>query len=448
MFFSRDISYYIISLGCSKNLVDSERLNGELAGAGYVRADGPERADIIIVNTCGFITAAKEESIEAIFDAIGLQESAPGANMKPFHDRGAIVMKDFGRRVAVAGCLSGRYPDALAGEIPEIDYIHGLTAGFAAGMGRRFGISAGPVSPAREPLVPGLSYSYIKISEGCSNNCSYCAIPLIRGPHEPAPPELILGEARRAAERGAKELVVVAQDIARYRWGETDLAGLAGMLAGIDGIEWVRLMYCHPDHLDDRVIDLLARGGKIVPYIDLPLQHASGRILRSMGRAGDAGSYGALIAKLRAAVPRIRIRSTFMVGYPGETDADFDELAGFVAKARLDRVGAFTYSPEEGTRAWELGDTVPEPVKSARYDRLMGLARGISEEKLEALIGGTVRVLIEEQVDEKTWAGRTEFDAPEVDGIFYLTGGSAGINSIVTARITGATEYDLQGELA
>ncbi len=448
MFFSTDISYYIISLGCSKNLVESERLNGELAGAGYMRADGPERADIIIVNTCGFITAAKEESIGVIFDALDQQEREAGPNPKPFLDGGTRVLKDFGRKVAVAGCLSGRYPEALAGDIPEIGYIHRLTGGFVAGMGRRFGISAGPIRAAREPLQAGLSYCYIKISEGCSNNCSYCAIPLIRGAHVPAPPELILDEARRAAGRGVKELVVVAQDIAAYRSGGTGLAGLAGMLAGVDGIEWVRLMYCHPDHLDDGIIDLLARGGKIVPYIDMPLQHASGRILRSMGRAGDAEAYGALIETLRARVPRIRVRSTFMVGYPGETDEDFAGLMDFVEKMRLDRVGAFTYSPEEGTRAWELGDTVPEPVKSARYDRLMELQRAISAEKLEAMIGGKVRVLVEERVDGETWAGRTEHDAPEVDGIFYLTGRSAGIKSIVTARITGATEYDLQGELA
>lgn len=447
VFSSQDISYYIISLGCSKNQVDSERLNGALAGAGYAHAAGPEQADIIIINTCGFINAAKEESIEVIFDAIDQQKQAPGENLKPFLRGGSPGLKDFGRRVAVAGCLSRRYPDALAQDIPEIDYIHGLTDGFVPGMSRRFGIAARPAGASREPLLPGLAYSYIKIAEGCSNNCSYCAIPLIRGPHESYSPELILEEARREAARGAKELVVVAQDIAAYRSGGTGLSELAGLLSRIEGVEWIRLMYCHPDHLDDSIIGLLERGEKVVPYIDIPLQHVSGRLLRSMGRKGDAESYGALIGRLRARVPRIRVRSTFMVGYPGETDADFGELAGFLRETRLDRVGAFTYSPEEGTRACGLGDTVPERVKSHRYDRLMAIQRDISADRLAAMTGETVRVLVEERVDDETWAGRAEYDAPEVDGIFYLTGRGVAVNSIVTARVTGAAEYDLQGEL-
>ena len=446
LFSSRDISYYIISLGCSKNQVDSERLNGALGGAGYVPAPDSEQADIIIINTCGFITAAKQESIEVIFDAIGQQRKAR-ENLKPYLDAGKPVLKDFGRRVAVAGCLSQRYPCELASDIPEIDYLHGLTDGFVAGMGRKLGISSRPAPVSREPLLPGLAYSYIKIAEGCSNNCSYCAIPLIRGPHASYPPGLILEEARREVARGAKELVVVAQDIAAYRSGGTGLAELAGLLTGIEGVEWVRLMYCHPDHLDDGIIGALERGGRVVPYIDIPLQHASGRILASMGRKGDAEQYLSLVAKLRARVPRIRIRSTFMVGYPGETDDDFTELEGFVREARLDRVGAFTYSPEEGTRACELGDTVPDRVKRKRYDRLMAVQRDISADLLSAMTGDTVRVLVEERIDDGTWAGRTEYDAPEVDGIFYLTGRGVTVNSIVTARVTGAAEYDLQGEL-
>jgi ribosomal protein S12 methylthiotransferase len=448
LFNSSDISYYIISLGCSKNQVDSERLNGALAGAGYVPAPDSERADIIIINTCGFITAAKQESIEVIFDAIGQQKRHGGENPKPYLEAGRPGTRDFGRRVAVAGCLSQRYPDALAQDIPEIDYLHGLTDGFVAGMSRKFGIAVRPVAPSREPLLPGLAYSYIKIAEGCSNNCSYCAIPLIRGPHASCQPELILEEARREVARGAKELIVVAQDIAAYRSGGTGLAELAGLLSGIGGAEWVRLMYCHPDHLDDQIIGALERGGKIVPYIDIPLQHASGRVLRSMGRKGDAEAHLSLVAKLRERVPRIRIRSTFMVGYPGETDADFAELEGFLREARLDRVGAFTYSPEEGTRAYDLGDTVPGRVKARRYDRLMAVQRDISAERLSAMAGETVRVLVEERVDDGTWAGRTEYDAPEVDGIFYLTARGVTVNSIVTARVTGAAEYDLQGELA
>ncbi|MBN2160648.1 MAG: 30S ribosomal protein S12 methylthiotransferase RimO [Spirochaetes bacterium] len=444
MFNSQDISFSIISLGCAKNLVDSERLNGALISAGYAMADSVEEADIIIVNTCGFITEAKEESIGVIFDALDRQSSV-GKNMKPL--RGGPGAGDFGRRVAVVGCLSQRYRDALAAEIPEIDFLYGLPDdAFVGEMGSRFRVSASPAQPRREPLVPGLSYSYIKISEGCSNNCSYCAIPLIRGPHVSVPPELVLEEARAAARLGAQELVIVAQDISAYRFGEVDLGGLVAMLGRVEGVEWIRLMYCHPDHCDDNVIGILKGGERVVPYIDLPFQHASASILRSMGRRGDAASYRALVERLRAAVPGVRIRSTFMVGYPGETDADFDELERFLENARLDRVGAFVYSAEEGTRSFDLGDTVPARVKRERHRRLMALQREISAARLAGMIGSEVRVLVEERIDEATWAGRTEYDAPEVDGIFYLTGMDVRINSIVRARVTGSTEHDLMGE--
>jgi ribosomal protein S12 methylthiotransferase len=218
-------------------------------------------------------------------------------------------------------------------------------------------------------------------------------------------------------------------------------------LSVIDGVEWIRLMYCHPDHCDDGIMEIIGRGGTVVPYIDIPFQHVSGSLLRSMGRRGDAATYRSLVERLRGRVPDIRIRSTFMTGYPGETDADFDELLDFLAAARLDRVGAFTYSPEEGTAAWSLEDPVPDRVKRDRYSRLMALQREISAEKLASMTGSAVRVLVEEKIDDNTWAGRTQYDAPEVDGIFYLTAGNVAVNSIVTARVTGAAEYDLYGEL-
>ncbi len=449
MFSSQDISCYIISLGCAKNLVDSERINGALATAGYMKAESSEEADIIIINTCGFITEAKEESIEVIFDAIEQQRSASDNNLKQFYRNDGSENRNFGRRVVVAGCLSGRYREEILSDIPEIDFLYGLPdERFVDRMSRELCIAINPPEPLREPLLTGLSYAYIKISDGCSNNCAYCAIPLIRGPHEPWSPELILEDARREALRGAKELVVVAQDIAAYRWRGTGLRELVEGVARIGGVEWIRLMYCHPDHLDDSIISILEGVEKVVPYIDIPFQHVSGPILRSMGRRGDAETYSALVRKLRDRVPDIRIRSTFMVGYPGETDEDFEELSRFLAMSMLDRVGAFSYSPEEGTRAWELNDPVLAEVKKERYNHLMALQQEISAQKLAAMAGSVVPVIVEERIDETIWAGRCIYDAPEVDGIFYLTAGDAPVNSIVKARVTGSTEYDLMGEIA
>ncbi|MBN1497975.1 MAG: 30S ribosomal protein S12 methylthiotransferase RimO [Spirochaetes bacterium] len=447
MFQSQDISFHIISLGCAKNQVDSERINGALLSAGYLPAESSEHADIIIINTCGFITDAKEESIAMIFDAVEQQKSSGESNMKPFFREGRVLSRDFGRRVVVVGCLSQRYPEALEIEIPEIDFLVGVPDGrFVELMSGKLHVAVAPPAVRRAPLLPGLSYSYIKIAEGCSHRCSYCAIPLIRGTHESFPPEMVLDDARAEADRGARELVIVAQDITAYRREDTGLPGLVGSLCRLPGVEWVRLMYCHPDHVDESVISIFEREEKVVPYIDIPFQHVSRRILRSMGRKGDAAACRAVIERLRERVPDIRIRSTFMTGYPGETWEEFEELLAFLEWAQLDRVGAFVFSPEEGTRAAGLGGQVPERVKKDRHDSLMSLQREISERKLAGMIGDVVRVLVEEQIDETTWAGRTEYDAPEVDGIFYLTARNVRIHSIVNARVTGSTEYDCIGE--
>ncbi|MBN2080212.1 MAG: 30S ribosomal protein S12 methylthiotransferase RimO [Spirochaetes bacterium] len=429
---SRDIRFHIISLGCAKNQVDSERVNGAMLSAGFPPAPSGEEADIIIINTCGFINDAKEESIGVIFDAL---EECVG------HSGGA-----FGRKVVVIGCLSGRYRQALLAEIPEIDYLEGIADdGFVERMSRHFGITAEPFRAVRAPLVPGLAYDYVKISEGCSNNCSYCAIPLIRGPRQDYHPDLILADAAAAVARGARELVIVAQDIGAYRHGDIGLPGIVRGLSAIDGVEWIRLMYCHPDHIDEGIMALLEEGGKVVPYVDLPFQHASAAVLASMGRRGSSAAYLDLLGRLRERVRSIRVRSTFMVGYPAEGDDEFEELLAFLREARIDRVGAFIYSPEEGTPAWPMGDPVPARIKKRRYHRLMTLQRAISAASLEAMIGSRVRVLVEERLEDGTWAGRTEYDAPEVDGVFFLTGGDLQVNSIVTARVTGAYEYDLAG---
>lgn len=448
MFLARDISYHIISLGCSKNLVDSERVNGDLSARGFRASSSPEEADIIIINTCGFIEDAKRESIDVILDAVRSRDGAPPA-VRVFADGKGLRKIPFPIRVVVAGCLSQRYYDDIKKEMPEIDFLCGIPGGrFAEEMARAFRIRlAGRPGRSRKPLLEGLPYSYIKISEGCSNNCSYCAIPLIRGPLHSYSPDDILKDCRRAVAGGALELIFVGQDTAAYRKGRMGLAALAERASRLRGARWIRLLYCHPDHIDDSIITLLEKNRKVVKYIDIPFQHASAAVLRSMGRKGNAGKYSALVEKLRGRVPGIVIRSTFMVGYPGETEEDYQALLDFLKRVRLDRVGCFTYSREEGTRAASRDDTVSDREKRKRYNRLMGLQEGISLEKMREKIGRTVDVLVEEKVDRKTWIGRTPFDAPEVDGIFYLTAKDIMINSIVRAKVTDAVEYDLIGEI-
>ena len=445
MFLSSDISFHIISLGCAKNLVDSERINGALISAGFARAEDSNEADITIINTCGFINTAKEESIEVIFDSLG---GVKKRKLKNFMENGGIVKKSFPRRVVAVGCLTQRYMEKMKEEIPELDFICGIAdETFTAQVCSMFGITMDPgLRTSRVPIIRQ-PYSYIKISDGCSNNCSYCAIPLIRGPAASCSPDLVLSDASDAAASGVKELIVIAQDIASYRWGDVGLADLVGKISEIEGPEWIRLMYCHPDHVDEAIIDCIADNEKVLKYIDLPFQHASGRVHRSMGRAGDGAKYLGLVEKLRERVPGIRIRSTFMVGYPEEDEGDFRALMEFLREARLDRVGAFIYSPEEGTRSFGLGDPILAREKRKRYSDLMKLQKSISSRKLEMMIGSDVGVILEERLDDATFAGRSEYDAPEVDGIFYLTASGAGLNSIVRAKVTGSSEYDLYGEM-
>jgi ribosomal protein S12 methylthiotransferase len=440
VFLSTDITYTIISLGCSKNLVDSERINGSMNDAGFRHAESSDDADIILINTCGFINPAKEESIEVIFDAIeGIQD-----NGKRLYNR----RNKFLRRVVVFGCLSQRYDADLKKDIPEIDFLYGLPdENFVPGICKAFDITTDKIEHAsRVPIVDGLSYAYIKIAEGCSNNCSYCAIPLIRGPHNSYPPDLVMADARAAASRGVRELIIIAQDITSYQYEGYDLVKLVNEVSALASIEWVRLLYLHPDHVNDDIITMIKNNEKIVKYIDLPFQHVSAHILRGMGRKGDAGTYLNLIGKLRDALPNIRIRSTFMVGFPGETEDDFRELLEFLKEAKLDKVGAFQYSPEENTPAEAFKGMVQDSVKEKRFEKLMELQKKISRQKLSEMIGNDVRVIVEEQVDDVTYIGRSEYDAPEVDGIFYLTGENIVLNTIVRARIIDAVEYDLIGE--
>lgn len=413
VFKSSTISYYIISLGCSKNLVDSEKINGALMSAGFFSVDTAEEADIVIINTCGFIESAKEESIGVIFDAVSEIEenkNAPGQG------------GDFSRKIVAAGCLTQRYLDEIKNDVPEIDLVYGvLDDNFIKKLSEEFDIEVNVnFDDLREPLIEGLPYSYIKISEGCSNNCSYCAIPIIRGEWRPYPMPDIISEAEAEAKRGAKEIILIAQDTALYRWEGKDLYDLVDEISRIEGVEWIRLLYFHPDHVNDRLIELLRDNKKVVKYIDLPFQHVSDQVLKSMGRCGDYESYASLVSRLREAVPGIRIRSTFMVGFPGETDSDFKLLIKFLKEVELDRVGAFIYSPEEGTEAVNFQNMVPKNVSNKRYDKLMSLQKKISMKKLQDMENSRVRVIVEGMIDEKTYICRSEFDAPEVDGVFLL----------------------------
>lgn len=426
-----DFEYYIISLGCAKNQTDSERINSMLSEIGMNAAESAEDANIIIINTCGFIDAAKKETIEIIFDAINYRDN----NKEE-------------QKVVVTGCFSKRYFEQVTEEIPEIDFLYGLIDNnFLPEMCKKFDIKVAPyLLERRKPLISGYPYEYIKISEGCSNNCSYCAIPIIRGPIISYSPEIILKDANQAAKRGAKELIIIAQDIASYEYEGMKLPELLNKITEIDGPEWVRLLYCHPDHLNDQIIAVMKENKKIVPYLDIPFQHINKDILRSMNRKGDYNQYLSLIQKFRKEIPEIAIRSTFMVGYPGETEQQFQEILKFLSEAKLDRVGCFKYSKEEDTKAFDLED-LPEEIKEERYNRLMELQKEISIEKMKSRVGQKVQVIIEEKEDDNNWICRTEYDAPEVDGVFYLTASNVIINNIETAVVTHAYEYDLAGTL-
>ncbi len=440
MISSSEISFYIISLGCSKNQTESEAVKGAMLSAGYRCSDSAENSDIIIINTCGFINPAKEESISEILSAIDLK------NIHNDENKGT----DFSKKIAVFGCLANRYLEDIKKDIPEIDFLYSLfDDNFIKKLSESFGVIINKkFTDERVPLEQGLSYSYIKISDGCSNNCSYCAIPLIRGSFNPFPPEKILADAENAVRQGAIELIIVAQDTALYKYKKTTLTDLINKISEIEGVKWIRILYCHPDHIQADLVELVKNNKKVVKYLDIPFQHASGKILKKMGRKGNAAIYGDLIKKIRNEIPEIRIRSTFMTGFPGETDKDFIELMEFIKSVKLDRVGVFSYSKEENTAAYSFKNAVSEKIKKRRLDSLMKLQKKISLKKLESMIGKEVNIIIEEKLDDITYLCRTEFDAPEVDGFFYLTAtaGKVELNTIKRAMVTDAVEYDLIGE--
>lgn len=425
----------IITLGCSKNTVDSEKLAAGLQAAGHtVHFDRARNdCDTVIVNTCGFIGDAKEESINTVLQQIGVKTRGRKS-----------------RRLVVCGCLVERYRDELEKEMPEVDAWYGVHEW------ERMVREIGGVGDYRETTVRPLStashYAYLKIAEGCNRSCSYCAIPLIRGAHRSIPIEDLVAEAKALVAGGVKELIVISQDTTYYGldiYGRRALGELLDRLANESGAIWIRLHYTYPTSFPADAIDAIARHKNICNYIDIPLQHINSRILSSMQRGIDREGTLRLLDTFRAKLPDVAIRTTLIVGYPGESEEEFDELKDFVKQARFDRMGCFAYSPEEGTPAYALGDTVPEDVKQRRVDELMAIQEQISLEKNRARIGRTYRCIVDRREGELLVA-RTEYDSPEVDDEVLVRQTRAGIRpgDFVDIRITDALENDLVGEIA
>jgi ribosomal protein S12 methylthiotransferase len=435
-----------VSLGCPKNLLDTEVMLGHLTRDGYELVTRPEEAEVLVVNTCGFIDAAKQESIDTILEMARHKETGNC------------------RRLVVTGCLAQRYSREIASEIPEVDVVFGLDqlhtiTEACEGEDRRVTPLAADGSAAYlyDHLAPRVvttpsHYAYVKISEGCDYPCTFCIIPKIRGSYRSREPESILAEAESLAARGVKELVLIAQDTTRYgvELGlKRGLAALLRQLAAVDGIEWVRFLYAYPTTVDDSVLEAMADEPALCRYVDIPLQHASDPILKAMKRPGTGKSNRALLQRIRDAVPGVAVRSSFIVGFPGESEADFQALAGFGAEVELDHLGVFTYSNEEGTEAHVDREAIPRREKERRRDRLMRQQAVISSRKNKERVGSFLRVLVEgpSEETELLLQGRAEHQAPGIDGVVLINDGEAVPGSFATVEITESHPYDLVGRV-
>ncbi len=419
-----------VTLGCSKNTVDTEHLLAQLPSASWEIVPDGAPADVLLLNTCGFIGDAKEESVNAILEAV--EEKKQGRV-------GELV---------VFGCLSQRYASELPAEIPEVDAWFG--ARDLAPVLRHLGVSApGPLTARYQPRPQG--YAYLKISEGCDRRCSYCAIPFIRGPHRSVPMEELVAEAEGLAARGVKELILIAQDTTYYGldlYGRRALGELLERLSAVEGIAWIRIHYSYPADFPEDVLQAMAGNPKVCRYLDIPLQHIADGMLERMHRHVDGAWTRALIRRLRTEVPGVALRTTMIVGHPGETEEEFGQLLDFVREARFERLGAFTYSEEEGTwGAQHLRDDVPEEVKRERLDRLMELQRDISLACNQARVGTEVTVLVDDILNDMAVC-RSEFESPEVDGEILLRHPhpSLRVGDMVRVRIVAAEDYDLIAE--
>lgn len=431
---------FIDTLGCAKNEYDSQNLAAQLLERGCDLADSPEEADILIVNTCGFIEAAKVESIEHIFSMAALKGES--------------------KKLVVTGCLSERYHEDLSKEIPEVDLFTGVNDYddlpgllLAESTGDKVQGEVEAVLPYRKRVFPEGTYTAsLKIAEGCNNTCAFCAIPKIRGPYRSKRIEDCVREAEDMAAAGVRELVVIAQDTSYYGkdlYGKAMLPELLHELCKVDGIRWIRLMYVYDDGITDELIETMKQEDKICNYIDIPIQHVADSVLKGMRRKSTGDSIRKTIAKLRKEIPDIHIRTTILVGFPGETEEDFNELLDFVEETRIPRLGAFAFSDEEGTLSYRMTGKLDEETKNERVEVLMRLQSGISDSLNEEKIGKTYEVMVDEAVDEEAcrYLGRTRYDAPEIDDAVEFTGTTSHQpGDIVFVNVTDSSEYDLYGE--
>lgn len=445
------IKLFCVSLGCDKNLVDTEKMLGVAGGLGVSFTDDETEADAILINTCCFIGDAKEESVNTILD------------MARYKEEGKC------RALIVAGCLAQRYKQEIIDEIPEVDAILGTTSYEEIGnvLNRLFGDENGekeehiscfhdlkelPEHAKKRVMTTGGHYAFLKIAEGCDKRCTYCIIPYLRGPYRSVPMEQLLAEARELADNGVRELILVAQETTLYGkdlYGEKSLPKLLHELAQIPGIYWIRIQYCYPEEITDELIQAIKSEEKVCHYLDIPIQHASDRILRRMGRRTHKAELKERISTLRREIPDIALRTTFICGFPGETQEDHEELMEFVDEMEFERLGVFTYSAEEDTPAYSYPDQIPEEVKEERRAEVMELQQEIAFEHCENMVGKVLDVMIEGKVaDEPAYVGRTYMDAPNVDGFIFVNGDEMLMSGdFVRVKVTGANEYDLIGEV-
>ncbi len=438
-------TYAFVSLGCPKNLVDSEKMLGTLAIDGYTLVPNPEGADFVIVNTCGFIDSARAESKSVIQEMLDLKRGG--------QTKGVIV----------AGCLPERLGGTLLQEMPEIDHVVGVfgrdeisrVADRLIGGAReqREIFRPAPLKAmddtARLRITPQ-HYSYLKISEGCDRTCTFCAIPKMRGKHLTKPMDMVIKEANELAQDGVRELIIVAQDTTYYGldlYGETRLAQLLKELEKVDGLDWIRLMYLYPIFFTDELIDTIAASEKILPYLDMPLQHINDTMLKRMQRRVNKAQTIELLDKLRDRVPNLAIRTTFITGFPGETDAQFEELRDFVDEYQFERMGVFTYSLEPGTPAERLDGHLPDDVKNERRDELMALQQEIAFGFQDSLVEEELDVIIDERIEEGVYRGRSYADAPDIDANVIVAGAELEIGDLVPVVIVERQDYDLVGEV-
>ena len=445
------IKLFCVSLGCDKNLVDTEKMLGVAGGLGVSFTDDETEADAILINTCCFIGDAKEESVNTILE------------MARYKEEGKC------RALIVAGCLAQRYKQEIIDEIPEVDAILGTTSYEEIGnvLTRLFGeekekkeehiscfhdLKELPETAKKRVMTTGGHYAFLKIAQGCDKRCSYCIIPYLRGPYRSVPMEQLLAEARELADNGVRELILVAQETTLYGkdlYGEKTLPKLLHELAQIPGIYWIRIQYCYPEEITDELIQAIKTEEKVCHYLDIPIQHASDRILKRMGRRTHKAELKERIGALRREIPDIALRTTFICGFPGETEEDHEELMEFVDEMEFERVGVFTYSAEEDTPAYSYPDQIPEEVKEERRADVMELQQEIAFEHCENMVGKVLDVMIEGKVaDEPAYVGRTYMDAPNVDGLIFVNADEMLMSGdFVRVKVTGANEYDLIGEV-